>query len=260
MNIKKSSFALAILCAASMLTACGAEFPELNEEQTELVNEYAASLLLKYDANSTSRLLTEEEMQGAMIVPVGPEDSQPVVSEEEVVDINKESDEPLVSMDDVTVNDIDGTTSTPEKMQSAGNGWTDYCLADGFDISYAGNYEIVDSYPVDDPNAYFTMDASAGNKLLVLHFNLVNTSGTDLNVDMNKYGLRYRVSVNGGVNSYILTTMLSNDVLSFVGDVPTNESVDLIAVAELSESEASNIQSLVFTIRGDNGSSQLNLN
>lgn len=51
----------ALLCTMMLsMTACGNEIPNLTEEESQRVGEYAAVTLLKYDANNRSRLVDPE--------------------------------------------------------------------------------------------------------------------------------------------------------------------------------------------------------
>ena len=51
----------ALLCAMMLsMTACGNEIPDLTEEESQRIGEYAAVTLLKYDANNRSRLVDPE--------------------------------------------------------------------------------------------------------------------------------------------------------------------------------------------------------
>ena len=89
---------LTLAVAASLcMTACGASIPELTEEQNALVVEYAAGLLLKYDANYENRLVEEaepEEEPPAVTEEPPAEEPQPAEEQEteapEVVDISEE--------------------------------------------------------------------------------------------------------------------------------------------------------------------------
>ena len=56
----------ALLCAMMLsMTACGNEIPDLTEEESQRVGEYAAVTLLKYDANNRSRLVDPEIGKGS---------------------------------------------------------------------------------------------------------------------------------------------------------------------------------------------------
>lgn len=245
---------LLIMSSALMLMACGDEIiPDLDEEQTALITEYAADLLLKYDSTSTSRLLPQGAGDTHVVLP---DHSQDIVIPS-ADKITQTEDEPLVGEDDVTVNNIEGSKDTSEKNRT--DGFESFVSADGISIEYAGLYEVVDSYPTEGDNAYFTVDATEGHKLLVLHFNIKATSDVETQIDMNKYALRYRVAVNGGSNTHVLSTMLINDILSYKGTVEAGATDDIVAIAEIAEEEASNITSIVFTIRGKESSAVMNL-
>ena len=58
---KKDVVCGALLCAMALtMTACGNEIPDLTEEESQQIGEYAAVTLLKYDANNRSRLVDPE--------------------------------------------------------------------------------------------------------------------------------------------------------------------------------------------------------
>ena len=266
MNLMRRKRQLSVIIAALsvlLLGGCGDEIPDLTPEQQELVTEYSAALLLKYDSNSPSRLLPEgtvvsidfvdpnnPDAQSAEIIPdEGPEAGTP--------DISVDS-EPAYTSEETTVTDV--VTGESTGPVAYGDGFAGFLAGTGADMAYSGMYEIVDSYPEgESANPYFTVDASAGNKLLILHFDLLNPSGDDIDVNLSSLNLRYRVSINGGKNKFVMTTLLGNDLLSFVGTVPAASSRDIVAVCEVTEAEAADIQSIDFTIRSDDNSSVISL-
>ena len=251
-KINKSIIMVLMMLAMSVLSACGSDIPDLTEEQMDIITDYSSALLLKYDSNAPSRLLPEGSVD-LSIVFHDPDIAQP--SEEmESDELNISGDiDTQVSNEDITVNDV-----TNPKESSHADGFGDFLSGSGLEITYSGDYEIVDTYPVENSNAYFATDASTGNKLLVMHFDINNISGEDVNVSMNSYGLRYRVSVNGGKNKNVMTTMLANDILSYTGTLAVGASEGLVAIAEIPENET-DISSLVFTIRGNEFSTNMTL-
>ena len=61
----------ALLCAMMLsMTACGNEIPDLTEEESQRIGEYAAVTLLKYDANNRSRLVDPEVVLGLHVVGI----------------------------------------------------------------------------------------------------------------------------------------------------------------------------------------------
>ncbi len=266
MNLMRRKRQLSVIIAAlsvMLLGGCGDEIPELTPEQQELVTEYSAALLLKYDSNSPSRLLPEGTVVSIDFVdPNNPDArSAEIIPEdmavEEYSDISVDS-EPAHTSDETYVTDVvTGESSGPT---SYGEGFTGFLAGTGADMAYSGRYEILDSYPEgESANPYFTVDASAGNKLLILHFDLLNPTGDDIDVNLSSLNLRYRVSLNGGKNKFVMTTLLGNDLLSYAGTIPAASSQDIVAVCEVSEEEAANIQTIDFTIRSDSNSSVISL-
>lgn len=248
---KKLVIAMVLAMSMSLLCACGDEIPEMTDEEMSIISDYASALLLKYDSGAPSRLLPEGAVD-LSIVYHEPLTTGNVESGDSEMSISGDIDTAQKS-EDTLVND---TTIPESNSNDRSNGFADFLDGTGLQIEFAGNIEVVDSYPTENTNAYFTTDASAGNKLLVSHYTLSNVSGDSLNVNMNSLGLRYRVSVDGGKNKNVMTTMLDNDILSFVGTLNAGESVDLVAIAEIPE-DNSEFSSLVLTIRGEEFSSKL---
>lgn len=248
---------LTILCAV-MLCGCGDEIPDLTPTQQEMITEYSAALLLKYDSNTPSRLLPEGSV--VSIAYVDPSDPNAVLTET-IPETEANSDILVDDVPDVTSEDVSVTDVTTGQTTGGGiAGFSNFLANLGVSFDYSGLYEVVDSYPEgDNVNPYLTVDASDGNKLLVLHFNLTNNSGSDMDVNLNTLNLRYRVSLNGGKNKFVMTTLLENDLLSYVGTLSSGQTEDIVAICEISEAEGANIQTIDFTVRGDGFSDVMSL-
>jgi len=65
--MKKRYLKLSIFTMAMMfvLSGCGSDFPDLTADEQQVIGEYAATLLMKYDANNRSRLMSREEVEAA---------------------------------------------------------------------------------------------------------------------------------------------------------------------------------------------------
>ena len=103
--------------------------------------------------------------------------------------------------------------------------------ADGFSFSYEG-YELDDSYPDTGEETYFAMDATEGQKLLVLKFLAHNVSGEDRELSMVSSGVRFKITA-GGKTQNALTTMLLNDFSNFSGTIPGNGTQELVVICEV---------------------------
>lgn len=234
---------IGIMAAVLPVSACGVSGPELTEEQNAQVVEYAAGLMLKYDENYHSRL--EEEIE-----------EEPAEEPAEPMEQPKE-EEPEEALADVDTSE-EGTVQ--ESEEEADKSIEEFCGIEGVVISYAG-YEAKDVYPeATGDDLVFAMNASAGCKLIVLNFNVQNTGSQDLNLDMLSLGTKFKISLNGASPKYALTTMLENDLASYIGTIPAGGSENLVLICEIPEGEEGSIETVKLFMRNASEEARLTLN
>ena len=295
MRIKKCSQVIAALCVVLTLSGCGESFPELTEEQYKQTVEYAAGLLMKYSNNGQERLVyvdaaeyekqrkkqearEEEEAQQAQQVQPAPQSYfTPVqeditddtgMSEEEFADDSEsvmtgddlapETDEAEVqepseeteTADDagsVAISDPGAITLSSEQTQE---------ITDDIFLSYQG-YMVSSTYP--ESSKSYVVNADKGKKLLVLRFDLYNASDATKKVNMIPLNLLFQIVLNGKNLGYSSVTFLPNDLSSFSGDIESRAHESVVVLTQISEKEATNIQSLgmIVSLRGQNQSVNL---
>ncbi len=232
----------AIMAAmALMLTGCGGSFPNLTQEETQLIGEYAASLLLKYDVNHSSRLVSREEVQEAQL--------QQDVWEEIPSESTQEGMDPV---EDTPVINVEPESGTDSEVKNTGNLEKFYGLPEGIVVTYQGN-EVCDSYPPDDgvTCTHFALDATEGKRLLVLKFNIENKTQSEQEIDMLNQQSIISATINGSYTRNTLVTMLLDDMSTFVGNVPAGGSVDLVLLVEADDDVADNISSLMLNFKNE---------
>ena len=153
-----------------------------------------------------------------------------------IVDICNETREPSrVPFEPERINALLGTDLTKEEMLAylakVELTLDDVVGADGFSFSYEG-YELDDSYPDTGEETYFAMDATEGQKLLVLKFLAHNVSGEDRELSMVSSGVRFKITA-GGKTQNALTTMLLNDFSNFSETIPGNGTQELVLICEV---------------------------
>lgn len=237
----------ALLAASLFFTGCSNEIPELSETQQEQVVEYAAGIVRKYNQNQSIKLKSLEETQ--QVVQAKMEAQQAL--DELMAQQAKEEKEESTLRPDSNVDIIDSPQAIEATMESM-------LKAEGISITYT-DYEIKDFYPDTADGMFFVMNATAGNKLLIVKFTVQNNSGADTTLDVISTGSRFRVQVNGETKN-ALTTMLLNDLANYQGTIPTGESEELVVVCEISEEQAGNITSLALNIRNADGTATISLN
>lgn len=236
---------LPLIMTEIWLTGCGNAIPEMTMEQQELVVEFAASELLKYDVNYQSKL-TALEPEQQHEEEQGEQPKEPLIEEETLP-------EEIIADTDVTIVDNTGT------VEAQNISIADFLDLTGVEISYAG-YETVDTYPEGEANeAYFFMSATEGNKLLVLRFSALNVSGEELSIDLAKSQTRYKIILNG-TEKNALTTMLLNDMAYYQGTLAANESIELVLLCEIQDDQTEFIDTLQLKMKSVDDSATISLN
>lgn len=225
--MKKAKKIIVCLIGCLMLSGCGAQIPELNAEQEEIITQYAATTLLKYDANYESGLMSEEEMAALMREMITPTPMPTLTPTQapETEDVEEDSQDEI-----------------PEELIGEEEPVDNRTIAEFFgleeiDISYVG-YDVVDSYPESATDDwYFAMDAVVGNQLLVLKFDVANTGVAETEVDILNMKPRFRAFINDGEQINASTTLLTDDLKTMKMVLQPGEVVQEVIIIEISEAE-----------------------
>ena len=247
---KKVIGGLSILLSAIFAAGCGNEIPELNEQEQELVVEYAVGTLLKYDKNYETKLVEltlDQEL----------EDAETAVTKEEKKNddqVNKEDDASISdqedSMSDVTV--IDNTQPQVDATIES------FLKLDNIKFTYTG-YETDDFYPEQSDEYYFIINATEGNKLLVLKFAAENFSGMETELNIAQSETRFKIVINGEEKN-ALTTMLLNDMVYYQGVLAPGENKELVLICEIADEQVEMISSLELILKSVDEIATISLN
>ncbi len=233
----KRTLAVLLFISVLAVSGCGSVVPKLSEEEREMVSEYAAALLLKYDSQNHSRLVdTTEFMDTYNAALAAREESikqyelekERKRQEKEEARIQAEKDalaaQATESHDDGTggATIINGGGNTQPQMTIA-----EYFQAPDFSITYAG-YDVVSRYPEDSSAP---ISASAGKDLLVLYFNTYSENGGRL--DIYSHYANFKISVNKSAFSSNYMTVLEDDLSQYIGDFSAGETKRLAVFFEV---------------------------
>lgn len=243
--MKKVSVLFGIMTAALLMTGCGT-MPNLTQDETELISEYAVGVLLKYDRAHGRRLV---DTSGYELPSEEPAPEEPVEEP-----IQEEQPEPEIE-EPVEVVDV---SQDEEETQPSASSVEQYYGIPNIMITYQG-CEMADSYPPagEGETLFFSMDATQGKQLLVLKFNAQNLTGEDQTMNMLGYGATFRVSVNGEPSKGALATMLVNDMQTYNSVIPASSSVDLVSIVEVPQ--GTNPVTIDFILRGGETDGTLHL-
>lgn len=218
--------------------------PELSKEQEDVVVEYAAETLLKYDKKHGDKVGRQPEdfvIKPTIIVEEPePTPTPEATPEPEYIEI-PEGDEPEFSSEEF----FEAETVYSDINSAMGNQSGEV----SFDFV---SYEVVDTYP-DSLDAYFVMSATPGNKLIIVRYNAVNSSDHAVDVDVaGSMGPRFKLTVNGNTKN-ALTTLLLNDMAYYKNSLEAGASDEVVVVGEFPATELESIESLSLTVKPGNG-------
>ena len=243
-----------ILCAMLIgtgltLTGCGNSFdhmPDLTEEESAMIAEYAAGILLKHDKNRKA-LASDYEIEKY--------DEREAILHANTQELmaTQESSEVENGQEELAETEGAQEAPAPQLAEAAFGGVAQFCGLDGFQIDYKGHV-ICDSYPpADSEDMVFAMDATQGNKLLVLEFTGRNTTMEDKELNVLEQNVQFRIAVNDSGARNILPTLLLNDLSSYRDVVPAGSEVTLVLVREVTEEEANGISTISLSLRNESG-------
>lgn len=221
---------------ALLIAGCGEAVPDLNDEQTNLVGEYAANVLLKYDSNHRQRLMSEEEIKKEEERRAAWEVRIPSEEDPEVPEKPSNPSKP--------------EQGTGEKLPAEYGKLEDfYDFTDEVGIEYTG-YSVCASYLDGQADVPLTLDAATGKEILVLKFLLKNNSDALQKVDLIKRNDSYRVTVNGNYSRTPLTTfLLDNELSTFQGELMPGDSREVVLLTEIEQ--GTEISSLTLRLKNE---------
>lgn len=228
-NMKWTAFPVVMALVMSLTGCAENQIPTMTDEQIYEVSEYVAITLMKYDANNRSRLVELDEddfIEKEPVVTPKPEDSG----------MKPTDDTPVID------NTPDGESEEPVESVLA--------LSEGLQLTYVG-HEVQKTYPEDIAASYFSISAAEGKQLLVLRFDLGNISQNEVSVDLLSSDESFMVTVNEEYSRRALTTMLDNDLSTYVGNLKANESKEVVLIIEVDEALANAITSITIKVQNE---------
>ena len=241
-----------LLIACFALAACGS-IPKLTANETEMVSQYAASLLLKYDADNHTRLVDTSDYLSQYYAAKKAYDDAEAAYYKAIFEEEEKRRQEAIAQANANNEYNNGLNSGKKKddgtagaavVNSAFNNMTigEFLGYPGFSIQYAGS-DILDSYPEDSDD--IVLPSSPGNDLLVIYFNVTNSGSSSEMLDVFSLGFNFRLSINGaGAAGVLYPTMLFDVLSEFEGNFNAGETKRLVLIKEVKEGTAVDTLSL----------------
>lgn len=229
----------AVVCAVTMLlSGCGGI--QITERENDVMAEYAATLLLKYSTTYQSKLQDTVK------------ETETTVSRPNTTNNNSSTNAFSSQIGQSAQNNQLNETTVSQKNLAQSLG-----IADGFQVEYQG-YEITNAYPK-STDTYFSMQATKGKMLLVLKFNIINTSGEEKECDVLSSQPSFRCTVNSENRFNSQLTMLLDDLSSYKETITAGETKQAILIFQIPEKYENSVEQIELTVKNGSESNNFSL-
>ena len=211
-----------LLCIG-MVALTGCDSLDYTTEQEDVIANYAANILLRHDKNYKSDYISEEETTSKE------EDTE--VTEEETTTVDNS-----VNGDGINGDTNVGKVSSAEDVTSALH------------------------LPDDSSTDIFVMKAVENSKLLVVKFNISNTTSQDISINIMSSVQKFKGIVNDAKKYNAQLTLLLDALNTYEGTLKAGTSQTLILVYQTQLDEKDDVKSLSVELTDISGNeSVLNL-
>lgn len=236
--MKKGKIIGLAVIATGLLTGCVDHMPDMNDEQSALIAEYAADMLLKYSPNYNYKIADEEVLAEVM---------EETVTEEETEEVTEEaSTEQMVEVT-TQVNVMEEMEAALDIIDAAEVDFAEVFEIEDAEIRYE-NLEICAAYPQEAAGTGFAVNAAEGKSLVVIHMLIENTSEAVITCDLFEKDMDISINMNGGNFKKASGTMLVNDFATYMEEIPAGESREAVIVAEVNKITAEEVHSCILRI------------
>lgn len=254
MKLKRNNFIkISALGLLSLLTISGCGITDMSEAQTKVIAEYAADVLIHYDASYYDMFAEEPKIKDKTETADNTSDvesSQPTVmpkieptAEPEPVNLENVPSEPTGE----AIEDEKTNTQDEQQQKVVPLEVGKIFGLENVEISYKSS-SIVDKYPESD-QPVFQMDASEGHKLLVITLNLLNLSDQTSNCNILGQNIKFRVCINDSDYLSVQKTLLTDDLSQLNITLQPEESRDAVVVCQVPNDYNPEISSLSLIVR-----------
>ena len=243
--MKRKILIVSIIYMLLMMAGC-VEAIDLDENQQDMLVGYAVHSVLEHDKNYMVGL-NDVEISGTE----EPTEEESVPNTENPSTENPttgDSTNPTPGTDNPTVETPSVVTTTMERALDLS----------GVSVTYTG-VVIGDVYPEVEGEPVFALKAFTGNKLVVLKFDVTNTTDSDIALDMTSKDLKVKGIFNKSIKTIAQVTLLPEALNTFKETIPAGKTVQTVLVFEMTETNANNLTSIVLEIKSSKGTNTVNI-
>ena len=252
----KRFFAVCGIMLLSLFAVGCTKTIELSDEESKLIAEYAAELLMKYDRNINLKY-DEAQLEAA-------EASTAEVTEEEIV--TEEATTEDATTEEVTTEELSTNTDAPSEEIVTEAVDDEEVLSSDYDLAeFVGEtntsihylyYMLVERYPsYDKEGMYMEIEAPLGYKLLVLKFSVENKTDEEQYIDLYSKDINYKIILNDSRAANQMLTILMDDLYTYQSTLEGSMYEETVLLFQLSDEIAESVTDLKLQV--DDGTNQI---
>lgn len=216
-TFKRNIAVMGIITAVLCLTGC-ASVVSLNEDENRVVARYIADKLLQNDINYKKTELV-------YIEPTAAPEEETSETAAPVTDAPQETAAPPVTDDSQTPGE---PLDDAESFQS----WDEFFTTDEWSITYS-SYDTYKSYP--KKADVYSINASDGNQLLVLFFDVKNLTDKKIKVDLSDSKLNYKLYIGENVYEPQIAVLGNGGLMYLRTGIPAGKTEKAELIFEIPE-------------------------
>lgn len=238
-----------VVLSAMLCLLCGClEDTPLTDEEMDIVAEYAASLLLKYDSKYSTPLYYENERTDRLTPTPFPTEkpaASPVPAATTAPTNAPGKPQPDTPAATVAPDATATPTPVPYNHEETTKQLTEIFATENITVT-CEKYELMKSV---QSTEYFSLVAKEGRQYAVVTFTLHNGTDRDLVFDASEKGLEYSMDININTQFRVSLSMLENDLQYMPITVPARGTAEAVLVFEI---EAGNPETIHLIIEDEN--------
>lgn len=233
--MKKKAILVWMLATVFLVGGCGKKeklMTMTDEERTQII-QFSAHIISEFNRSQPEGYRPLSKVQIDAINAEEEKEKNPQKQEEKPADDSKTGGQ-------------GGEAEQPARQEGT---LTELVGISGIEATCTG-YKVQKDYVEEN---VFAMNASEGNKYVVVKVRLTNTTDAKVNVDILSKNPSVSLQINGEEStSRALLTLLTNDLLTTKKKLGAGESLDTVLLFEVEKSKADSIQNLaLITKDGD---------
>ncbi len=239
--MKKRFVLLGFLVLMTMLCGCD-KVIKLSDAEEAAIAEYAAELLLKYDRGFESKYFEGEEAS-----------TEVTTEATTAVEVTTETQ---------TEATTEATTATPVEDVSSEEGSTEVVEPSTEAVTVSetdiakilgitgvstvyNNYQICERYPSIDKNGDFIyLEATNGMKLIVVEFDMKNTTAEPIDVDLLNVDVKYSIVMNHSKAAKSMLTILMDDLSTYQATLAPSANEKAVLVFQIADNLVDQVEVL----------------